>query len=169
MNHVVESNRLWLRELNFNDKDDLKEIFCDKESMKYYPSVFTEEKVENWIIWNMDNYSKHKCGLWAVILKDSGECIGDCGITMQNIEGQVLPEIGYHIKKKYNGIGLATEAASACKKYGFEKLGFTKLFSFTTPDNISSRRVAEKIGMKLIKSFEKNGIKEVLYCLEVDD
>ena len=58
-------------------------------------------------------------GLWAVILKEGNEFIGDCGITMQEVEGQSLPEIGYHIIKEYCRRGYASEAANACIDFAF--------------------------------------------------
>jgi RimJ/RimL family protein N-acetyltransferase len=59
----------------------------------------SEEKVENWIQWNIENYKKYKHGLWAVILKEAEIFIGDCGLTMQNIENETVPKIGFHINK----------------------------------------------------------------------
>ena len=69
----------------------------DKETMVHYPKPFDEEKVRSWIQWNLENYAKYGFGLWAVVLKKTGEMIGDCGVTIQNIDGELLPEIGYHI------------------------------------------------------------------------
>lgn len=54
----------------------------------------------------MEKYEKYGFGLWAVVLKKTGEFIGDCGITIQNIDGEMLPEIGYHIHKNIGVRGL---------------------------------------------------------------
>jgi len=51
-----------------------------------------------------------------VILKEGNIFLGDCGITMQNIDGEVVPEMGFHIIKDHCNKGYATEAALACKK-----------------------------------------------------
>jgi RimJ/RimL family protein N-acetyltransferase len=93
--------------------------------------------------------------LWAVILKEEDIFIGQCGISPVHIDGKVLPEIGYHINKKYWCKGYATEAAKACMDYGFIKLGIDELFIHTWTINIPSRRIAEKIGMQEIKEFDK--------------
>ena len=104
---IIETERLVLREYTFDDFNALFEIVSDSETMQHYPAPFDENKTKNWIAWNLENYQKYGFGLWAVVLKESGEFIGDCGITIQNIDSEMLPEIGYHIHKKYwrNGIG----------------------------------------------------------------
>lgn len=129
--------------------------------MKYYPKVFDEEKVENWIQWNIENYSKYNHGLWAVILKKGEVFLGDCGITMQRIEDEIVPEIGFHIIKDYCNKGYATEAALACKEYAFETLNYSRVFSITSERNIPSQKVAQKIGMKFYKSFNSHGEKQI--------
>ena len=96
---MIETERLKLREYTFDDFDSLYEILSDEETMEHYPEPFDKEIVSGWIQWNIDNYAKYGFGLWAVVLKKTGEMIGDCGITIQNIDKELLPEIGYHIHK----------------------------------------------------------------------
>ena len=166
---VIETERLYLRELVLEDKDKLAKVLSDVESMKFYPHPFSEEEVKNWIIWNIDNYKKYNHGLWAVILKEGNIFLGDCGITMQNIEGEVVPEMGFHIIKDYCGKGYATEAALACKKYAFEELNYSKLFSYTILENIPSQKVANKVGMSLYKYFEKNNLRQIAQVVNKDN
>ncbi|WP_277674580.1 GNAT family N-acetyltransferase [Piscibacillus halophilus] len=165
---IIETERLYLRELVLDDKEELSKVLSDSESMRHYPEPFSEEKVENWILWNTDSYQKYHHGLWAVILKDGDQFIGDCGITMQNIDNELLPEIGFHIIKDYWNNGYATEAALGCKQYAFDVLGYSKIFSYTTLDNISSQRVARNIGMQTYKMFEKNGEKQIVQVVNKD-
>lgn len=136
--------------------------------MKYYPKVFDEEKVESWIQWNIENYSKYNHGLWAVILKEGEVFLGDCGITMQRIEDEVVPEIGFHIIKDYCNKGYATEAALACKEYAFETLNYSRVFSITSERNIPSQKVAQKIGMKFYKYFDSYGEKQIAHVASKD-
>ena len=150
MKKILETNRLFLRELTLNDKMELLKILSDEESMKYYDHPFSEKEVENWIKWNIENYKKYNHGLWAVILKENNNFLGDCGITIQEIENEKLPELGYHIKKEYWNKGFATEAAKACKNYAFDILKINTLYTYTTTNNIPSRKVAEKNGMKYL-------------------
>ena len=166
---IIETKRLYLRELDILDLDDLSKILSDSESMKYYPHLFSREEVRKWIEWNIDNYIRYNHGLWAVILKENGTFLGDCGITVQEIENSKLPELGYHIHKDYCNKGFATEAAKACIDYAFNTLNIEKLYTYTDILNIPSRKVAEKNGMKLIKNFSKEvmgySIEEVLYSI----
>ncbi|HEX2955166.1 MAG TPA: GNAT family N-acetyltransferase [Bacillota bacterium] len=158
---ILETKRLYLREMSFDDKTDLMKVLSDPESMRFYPHPFSETEVEGWIRWNIENYMKYRHGLWTVILKEGEQFIGDCGITMQEIGGETVPEIGFHIIKEYCNRGFATEAALACKTYAFDVLDYPSVFSYTTVRNISSQRVAEKIGMQVYKHFEKNGEEQV--------
>ena len=106
---LIETERLLLREYTMDDFDALFEIMSDEETMKHYPSPFDKERTRGWITWNIENYSKYGFGLWAVVLKETNEFIGDCGITIQDIDGEFFPEIGYHIHKKYWRRGYGTE------------------------------------------------------------
>ena len=112
---MIETERLLLREYTMDDYDALYEIMSDAETMKYYPAPFDEARTRRWIVWNMENYVRYGFGLWAVVLRDTGGFIGDCGITIQNIDGDMLPEIGYHIHKRYQRRGFAKEAARAVR------------------------------------------------------
>lgn len=170
MNAVLETSRLFLRELTLGDAEKLSLVLSDPISMRYYPEAFSSGKVRQWILWNVDNYRSHGFGLWAVILKEENELIGDCGITLQNIEGNLLPEIGYHIRNGYCGKGFATEAAKACIDFAFGTAGFDAVYSYMKEDNIPSRRVAEKSGMAFVRCFQKNidghTVREALYTKE---
>lgn len=159
---IIETERLYLREMQMDDKNELSKVLSNPESMKFYPHPLSEEEVEKWIQWNIENYRKYKHGLWAVILKEGEVFLGDCGITMQNIGGETVPEIGFHIIPEYCNRGFATEAALACKEYAFNVLNYKVVFSYTTIRNIPSQRVAEKIGMRFYKYFEKNGEKQIV-------
>jgi RimJ/RimL family protein N-acetyltransferase len=166
---IIETERLFLRELIKSDEFELSKILSDPESMKYYPAPFSERKVNDWIEWNIENYNKYKHGLWAVILKKGNIFLGDCGITFQEVEGKKVPELGYHINKEYCGNGYATEAAKVCIDYAFTKLDYDRLYTYTKHDNLPSIKVAEKNGMKFVKHFEKEiigiTVNEVLYCI----
>jgi RimJ/RimL family protein N-acetyltransferase len=101
----------------------------------------------------MQGYADRGFGLWALVLKENGEVIGDCGLVVQQIEGVGEVEIGYHVRRDLWGQGFATEAAQACREYGFHQLGRDRLISLIHPANRASRRVAEKNGMTLTKEF----------------
>ncbi|MBN1699995.1 MAG: GNAT family N-acetyltransferase [Spirochaetales bacterium] len=156
-----------IRELASDDVNELSEVLSDPRLMIYYPRPFTRDEIIQWIDRNIGSYKRYNYGLWAVILKENEDFLGDCGITIQEIEGRLLPEIGYHIKRAYCGKGYATEAAAACIDYAFHRLNIDTLYMFTKLDNIPSIRVGEKIGMKFVKKFNKKVmgvvVREVLY------
>ncbi|MDO5294418.1 MAG: GNAT family N-acetyltransferase [bacterium] len=150
----LETERLLLRELTDEDFTKLYEILSDKETMEHYPKPFTEEKVKDWITWNKENYKTFGFGLFAVVLKENGHMIGDCGITMQAINGRVRPEIGYHINKNYQKKGYATEAARRCRDFIFENTPFNMVYTYMKYSNISSYTVAIKNGMRFVEEYE---------------
>lgn len=160
---IIETTRLYLRQLTINDAFNLSLVLSDSDSMKYYPHKFSEIEVKNWIESNIERYKTHGFGLWAVIRKTDNQFLGDCGITLQNIDGKVLPEIGFHIIKKYCNMGYATEAANACAQYAINKLQFKAIYSYSNIDNIASQRVSQKIGFTKVKTFKSNGIEHVVY------
>jgi Acetyltransferases, including N-acetylases of ribosomal proteins len=159
-NYIIVTEQLALRELTMDDFPNWHQVLSDQETMQYYPKPFDKEKTRSWIDWNLDNYNKYGFGLWAMILKETNQFIGDCGITMQNIhgDGQLFPEIGYHIDKRFWRKGYASQAAESCLKYAFEHTDFDEIFSYQKWTNIPSRKVAEKIGMLLREEYasEKN-------------
>ena len=89
--------------------------------------------------------------------------IGDCGITIQNIDGKLLPEIGYHINKKYWRNGLSIESARAVRDWTFENAKYDCLYSYMKYTNIASYSTAIANGMKKVKEYpdEKNKISYV--------
>ena len=150
----METTRLLLRELNPEDFNALHEILSDPQTMRHYPSPFSEEQTRRWIMRNMERYQQLGFGLWAVVLKETGKLIGDCGITMQNIHSEILPEIGYHIHRDYQRKGYASEAACACMDYLFEHTQFHTAYSYMKYTNAASYGVALKIGMRFIEEYD---------------
>lgn len=150
---MIETERLILREYTIDDFEALYEIVSDSETMQHYPSPFDEEKTRGWITWNLENYAKYGFGLWAVVLKETGEFIGDCGITIQNIDGEMFPEIGYHIHKKYWRRGYGKEAARATRDWVFENTDYEIIYSYMKYTNIGSYSIAMANGMKKVKEY----------------
>ena len=149
----LETDRLILREYTPDDFDALYEIMSDPETMQHYPAPFDKERTMGWITWNLENYQKYGFGLWAVVLKETGEFIGDCGITIQNIDGEMLPEIGYHIHKKYWRRGFAKEAAQATRDWAFQNTQYDTIYSYMKYTNVASYSTAMANGMKKVKEY----------------
>ena len=150
----IKTKRLILREMQAEDFDALYAIFSDPETMQHYPSPFDEEKTRSWIVRNQNRYAEYGFGLWSVVLKETGRVIGDCGVTMQNIHGQILPEIGYHIHKAHQRRGYASEAAQACMDFVFEQTPYDAVYSYMKHSNAASYGVALKNGMHFIEEYD---------------
>ena len=150
---LIETERLLLREYTLADYDALFEIVSDAETMQHYPAPFDEERTRGWISWNLDNYEKYGFGLWVVVLKETDEFIGDCGITIQNIDGEMLPEIGYHIHKNHWRKGYGKEAASAVRDWVFENTDYDVIYSYMKYTNVGSYNTAIANGMKKVKEY----------------
>ena len=153
MKKILETERLFLREMTMDDFDALNAVLGDDDIMIHYPYTFDEARVKSWIERNMNRYRDNGFGLWAVCLKDSGEMIGDCGLTLQNIEGEMLPEIGYHIRADKQGQGYAKEAALAVRDWAFANTDYPALYSYCKYTNVGSFKTAESIGMKFLKEY----------------
>ncbi|RKM59426.1 N-acetyltransferase [Butyrivibrio sp. CB08] len=150
---MMETERLILREYTKDDFDALYEILSDPETMQHYPAPFDEARTMRWIEWNLENYAQYGFGLWALVLKETGEFIGDCGITMQNIDGEILPEIGYHVHKKYWRRGLAKEAARYVRDWVFQNTDYDTIYSYMKYTNVASYSTAMANGMKKVKEY----------------
>ena len=163
---IIETNRLILREYTLDDYDDLYKIISDPEVMKYYPKPYDEKGAKRWIEWSIQNYKNHGFGWWAIILKETNEYIGDCGITIQNINNEMLPEVGYHLSKHHWRKGYAKEAGKAVIEWAFKNTNYTSLYSYMNAENIASYSTAASIGMKKIDEFYDDN--EFLYVYKIE-
>ena len=168
-NVILTTDRLMLREYCREDFHWLYRILSDKETMKHYPKPYDEAGVERWLEWSLDNYRKHGFGLWAIELRQTGEPIGDAGITMQPIDGEWLPEVGYHIDKKYWRQGYGSEAARAVRDWAFKNRDFGELYSYMTIENDPSQATARSIGMKKIKEYSDKDENLAVYKITRDE
>ena len=96
---ILQSERLFLRVLEITDKKELSDILQDTSVMYAYEHAFSDEEVHQWLHTQLFNYKTYGFGLWAVIEKQTGAFIGQCGITMQKCHNTLIPEIGYLFKK----------------------------------------------------------------------
>lgn len=163
---ILETRRLLLGKMVQDDFGALFEMFSDEETMSFYPKPFDGDKVNGWIEWNRASYRDNGYGLWTVLHKESGIVIGDCGLIRQVVDGTLEVEIGYHINKNFWGKGYATEAAVACRNHAFDALGLPRVISLIRPENLPSRRVAEKNGMTVEKETVKSDYLHYVYALD---
>ena len=162
---ILETSRLILRQFLPADADALALVLSDPETMRFYPAPYDRAGVENWIARNLRRYTDDGHGLWAMVLKATGELIGDCGLTVQEVDGSTEIEVGYHVRRDLWGQGLATEAARACRDYGFARLPVERIISLIRPENLPSCRVAEKNGMTVWKEVTWRDLPHLVYAI----
>ena len=153
---ILETERLYLRELNQGDFEALSRILTDEETMYAYNGAFSPEETREWLDRQLTRYKKYGFGLWAAVLKDNNEMIGQCGITMQPWKNKEVLEIGYLFRRDCWHKGFATEAAAACKEHAFTKLNADKIHSIIRDTNIPSLNVAKRNGMSITDSWVKH-------------
>ena len=151
---VIETERLRLREMTEADFHALYKVLADSDIMQHYPYVFDESRVRNWIARNIERYRVFGFGLWAVCLKATGEMIGDCGLTMQLINGEIKPEIGYHIRGDQQRMGYAKEAAIAVRDWTFTNTPFNVIYSYMKHTNEPSYKTAISYGCKQVDEYK---------------
>ena len=154
---ITETERLIIREMVKSDFDALCKILCDEEVMRAaYESAFSVEEAQNWMNRHFKRYEEYGFGLWAVVLKETNEMIGQCGLTIQSWREKEILEIGYLFQKAYWHKGYATEAAIACREYAFSVLNASSVYSMIRDTHIASQNVAVRNGMKVVDKFTKN-------------
>lgn len=153
---ILETERLYLREMVQSDYPALSKILKDGEVMYAYEHAFDDREVQEWLNKQIQRYQDYGVGLWAVILKETDEMIGQCGLTMQEYNDRQVLEVGYLFQKAYWHNGYASEAAIACKDYAFDKLDAQEVYSIIRDTNIASQKVALRNGMTRVDQFTKH-------------
>ena len=208
MKKVLETERLYLREMTEEDYEDLCDILQDEACMYAYEHAFSDEEARDWLTRQIERYARYGVGLWAVIRKEDGYFLGQCGLTVQRTlapgeapdydphspylstenarswercfyptdrpvvelgAGEEL-EIGYLLKRQYWHNGFAGEAAAACRDYAFTVLRTQRVVSIIRENNLASRLVAERIGLRpdyrIIKRYYGMDMPHIVYALE---
>lgn len=166
---IAESDRLYLRPLRMSDKKELARILTDPVSMQWYPRPYTLRETGRWIRRNRKRYRRDGFGLWAMILKEGGRFAGEAGVTLQKIDGETLPEIGYHTLSEYRGLGIAPEGAALALEYCQKRFSLAHIYSYCEAGNDPSRRVMEKLGLKMWKAYSDNGTEKTVYHRVLSD
>lgn len=170
---IIETERLILRKMDNGDYSALCKILQDEDVMYAYEHAFSDDEVDEWLKKQLVRYETDGIGLWAVVLKENGEVIGQCGLTKQLWWGENVVEVGYLFRKDFWHKGYATEAAVACKDYAFNRLGEKRVYSIIRDLNLPSRRVALRNGMKVcgvqVKHYYGIDMLHLIYCVSNED
>jgi RimJ/RimL family protein N-acetyltransferase/nicotinamidase-related amidase len=146
----IETQRLILRPFSMEDAKSVLDNWAgDEKVQKMYgePAYKTVEEVKSLLQKYIAGYVTGYTYRWAVIEKESGECIGQIAFFLVD-KFNSWGEIEYAIGKAYQGKGYATEAAKAVIDYGFKEIGFNKVQICVRPSNVKSKNVIEKCGFE---------------------
>lgn len=158
----LETARLKTRFLTRDDIAVWSKFFECEECVQFFPTfgeTTTEGRATHWIEKQLGRYKDNRFGLQALIDKETGEFIGQCGLLAQDVDGITEVEVGYHIFRQHWGKGYASEASQMFKKYAFDNELCKSLVSLIHIDNVLSQKVAERNGMKRdkrIKFFDED-------------
>lgn len=161
----LQTPRLILRSFREDDVDAMAELFANPDFMRFSLGIYTERKktldfIEKVMGWDRAGIPS----AFAVTLRGENAIVGYCGFHHHpEVPGEV--EIGYRLNPDYWNRGLITEAARAVRDHAFADLKLPRVISLVHPENIPSRRVAEKNGMKVENEITFRGFPTLVYAM----
>ena len=157
----IETDRLIMRELEESDADGIYQLDSDPEVHEFLgrKPIKTIDEARNIISVVREQYIKNGIGRWAIIDKETKDFIGWTGLKYEEELRKEFSyyDIGYRLRKKYWGMGIATESALECLKYGFEKLNLKEIGAVADVDHAASNKILKRIGLNCIETFDLNG------------
>jgi ribosomal-protein-alanine N-acetyltransferase len=153
----LETERLWLRELQADDLPALVSLWSDPDVTRYAGGPREAAGVRGALEEDLADPSAETYNLWPVEEKETGEVIGHCGLLDKEIDGVTEIELAYFLACSAWGNGYATEIACALRDHAFQAMGLPRLISLIDPENVASERVAAKVGMSLEREIARPG------------
>jgi [ribosomal protein S5]-alanine N-acetyltransferase len=169
MTWELETDRLALRPMRPDDVEALVPVLGDPAAMRFYPRPFDRAMVETWVARTLERYASDGYGLLAIVERGTGEVIGDCGPTRQEVDGEPFVELGWHVRADRQGLGFATEAGAACRDRAWTALAPPRLISLVRPENVPSWSVARALGFRPWRSTVRAGMAHVVWTIEAGD
>lgn len=169
----ITSERLKFKEIAEDDFDSIHNILKDEEIMYAWGHGFSKKQTVEWIEKNKVRYKNEGYSYFSVFEKETKKFIGLMGPLIEDINGEKYIGVAYILDKRYWGLGYAMEGVSACIKYAFDILKANKVIAEIRPENIKSRKVAEKVGMKIegefIKFYNGENMLHLIYSISKED
>ena len=162
---ILETSRLILRPFREEDIDFVAPLMANTDFMRFSLGAFTREQTVGFLDKLIDWQRRGLPSQFAVIHRNDNRLIGYCGFFHQQVDEMDEIEIGYRLNPDYWSRGLATEAARAVRDHGFRDLKLPRVISLIHPDNLPSRRVAEKNGMKIEKKTVFRGFPTLVFAI----
>lgn len=158
--------RLRFRVMTMADLDDMTAVLSAPDPVRVDRPARTRDDAVRWIEWQQRNYAEHDFGLWVVETHD-GEFVGDCGLTVQDVEGTPHVEVGYHVMPGLRRRGYASEAATAVRDCA-AAAGIEHLVALIRPENLPSQGVAAKLGMVVERTAVVHGGDALVLGMRLD-
>jgi len=166
MRVILDTPRLILREMVPEDLNFLADMLGHPEVMRYYPKIATRDEARQSLERQLRRYEEDGHGPWLVLLRETGQPIGRCGVAMQEVECQREPEVGYMLHRPFWKQGYATEAATACRNWALHVRGYPYVISLVRPENTPSQAVARRMGMQLWKETMFHDLKHIVFRID---
>lgn len=160
----LQTPRLTLRPLCDDDLDEISLLLGDTDALALWGGPLDPDGARRWIERNATRYQSDGFGRCAILLRATGELVGDCGLIRTTVEGVDVVELGWIVRKADWGRGIATEAAQAWRDHAFAELGLHRIVSMISEQNVASRRVAEKLGMSVERPAIWDGQPMLMYA-----
>jgi ribosomal-protein-alanine N-acetyltransferase len=162
----LETPRLTLRPLRDDDLDEICSLLGDADALTLWGDALDRGGARQWIEHNTARYAADGFGRCAVVLRPTGELVGDCGLIRTTVEGVPEVELGWIVRRAHWGKGIATEAAQAWRDHAFTQLRLDRIVSMIAEQNVASRRVAEKLGMTVERTAVWGDAPMLMYACE---
>lgn len=166
---LISTERLVLRHLDDRDLDKLHEMLSDAKTMQYYRRTYDRLGAKRWLESIYAGYQLHGYSFFAAERRTDGAFVGQIGLLhWDDVDGRVDVEVAYMLHRNYWGCGYATEAARACRDWGFNHLGLDRVVSFIAVENLPSIAVAVRNGMRQVKRLETNRFGVPIFVYAID-
>ncbi len=169
----IETNRLLLREIEEYDFQGIFELDSDPAVHRYLGQqpIKSIQEAKAIVQYIRNQYKENGIGRWAIIDKKTNEFIGWSGLKYETAVRQDMPyyDLGYRLKKKFWGKGIATETALVSLKYGFQTMGLKEIYAGAHVENIGSNKVLQKVGLQFIETFEYDSAPHNWYKITQND
>lgn len=168
MTYHFETERLRLRDILVSDAEAMYELNRDPEVVRYTAEPpFESVQHARQVLEKYKDYELYGMGRWVCERKEDGAIIGWCGLKYYPETKEI--DLGYRFSQRYWNMGYATESSIGCLRFGFETLKIKRINAAALPENPTSFRVMEKVGMKYWKSEPDEDGDWVYYLINSDE
>jgi len=169
----LQTERYNVRDIEDYDLEDMFDLDSNPNVHKYIGNqpISKPEEAEE-IIKNIKRqYENFGVGRWAIADKVTDEFIGWTGFKREEKlrPDRVYLDLGYRLREKFWGQGIAAETAKACLKYGFDTLNYKEVFACADINHLASNKILLKIGFQYVEDFEFEGKKLHWYAIKPEE